>query len=65
MIMKKRLRRSTKSNVIMGVCGGIAEYLGLNPIGLRAITIVMLFISGVLPVLLVYFALGLLIKKDE
>jgi len=62
--MKKKLRRSVDSKLIMGVCGGFAEYFGLNPLGLRAITIIMLFVSGVLPVLLVYFVLGLLIKKN-
>ena len=29
--MKKQLRRSTENKVIAGVCGGIAEYFGLDP----------------------------------
>ena len=31
----KHLYRSTKSRIIAGVCGGIADYLGVDPVIVR------------------------------
>lgn len=35
--MEKRLARSRKNRMIGGVCGGIAEYLGIDPTVVRLI----------------------------
>ena len=35
--MIKRLYRSKKEKVIGGVCGGIAEYLGVDPVLIRLV----------------------------
>lgn len=35
--MEKRLARSRKNRMIEGVCGGIAEYLGIDPTVVRLI----------------------------
>lgn len=35
--MEKRLARSRKNRIIGGVCGGIAEYLGIDPTVVRLI----------------------------
>jgi phage shock protein PspC (stress-responsive transcriptional regulator) len=48
--MKKGLRRSSDDKMVMGVCGGISDYLGANSSGLRLIVVLMMFISGILPV---------------
>ncbi len=37
----KRLFRSTKEKVLGGVCGGIAEYLNMDPTIIRLIWIVL------------------------
>lgn len=42
----KRLYRSRKDRVIAGVCGGLAEYLGVDPLIVRLIALVMLFFGG-------------------
>ena len=59
----KKLYRSSKQRVVAGVCGGIAEYFGIDP------TIVRLaFGAGVLLchwVLLAYAAAALIIPSDE
>jgi len=42
----KRLYRSRKNRMIAGVCGGIAEYLDVDPVFVRLIAVVMLFLGG-------------------
>ncbi len=44
----KRLYRSRSSRMICGVCGGVAEYFGIDPTLIRlAVTILTLFGVGV------------------
>lgn len=45
--MKERLYRSRKERVIGGVCGGLAEYFGIDPIIIRIVAVVLLFGHGV------------------
>ncbi len=42
----KRLYRSRKSRMIAGVCGGLAEYFGIDPLIVRLIALVLLFGGG-------------------
>ncbi|MCA9386922.1 PspC domain-containing protein [Candidatus Dojkabacteria bacterium] len=42
----KKLYRSNKDRVIAGVCGGLGEYLGIDPVILRIIFVVALFSGG-------------------
>lgn len=42
----KRLYRSRKNRMIAGVCGGLAEYFGIDPIIIRLIALVLLFGGG-------------------
>ncbi len=42
----KRLHRSKDNKIIGGVCGGIAEYLNVDPVIIRILWIVMIFIGG-------------------
>ena len=37
----RKLRRSAKNNKIAGVCGGIAEYFGIDPTVVRAVFVVL------------------------
>ena len=41
--MKKELRRSETDVKICGVCGGIAEYLKVDPSIVRLVTILLMF----------------------
>lgn len=59
---KKRLTRSNKG-MIAGVCGGIADYLDIDPTIVRLVYILMIFFVGVGIVL--YFILWLVIPKRE
>ncbi len=42
----KRLYRSKKNRVIAGVCGGIGEYLDVDPVIIRLIWISTIFLRG-------------------
>jgi len=59
----KRLTRSAKNRVIAGVCGGLGEYLGIDP-GLVRVLFVLLGIGRGIGVL-VYLLLWLLIPRED
>ena len=42
----KRLFKSESNKVIGGVCGGLGEYLGIDPTILRIIAVVLIFFHG-------------------
>ncbi len=44
--MTKRLERSRKDAVIGGVCGGLGQYLGLDPVWIRLFFIVLALANG-------------------
>jgi phage shock protein C len=43
----KRLYKSRESKVIDGVCGGIAEYYEVDPVLIRLLAVLFLFVGGV------------------
>lgn len=43
----KRLLRSKKNRYIAGVCGGIGEYLNVDPTIVRVIWILVTFFTGI------------------
>jgi phage shock protein PspC (stress-responsive transcriptional regulator) len=45
--MAKRLYRSTTNRTIWGVCGGLGEYFGMDPVLVRVIFVVLALASGV------------------
>lgn len=51
------LVRSRKHKMIAGVCGGIAEWLGWNPVGVRILYILVSILSAAFPGILVYIIL--------
>ena len=60
--MNKRLYRSRNNKIIAGVCGGIAEYFGIDPIIVRIIAVILLLPGG-LPGFLPYVILWLIVPK--
>ena len=59
----KHLRRSRTNRSIAGVCGGLADYLGIDATVLRIITLLLVFFGGMS--LWVYIILWLLIPEQE
>ena len=58
----KKLRKS-KDNKICGVCGGIAEYFGMDPTVVRVIWLILVLCAGT--GLLAYIIAALLMPKAE
>mgnify|MGYP003315988053 FL=1 len=61
--MKKLYRSSNR--VLAGVCGGIAEYLDIDPTVVRVLYIVLSFFSAAFPGLLLYLILLLFIPNYD
>jgi len=62
---RKDLRRSVANRQIAGVCGGLAEYLGLDPTALRVVYVLVSIFSAAFPGIVVYLILWLLIPERE
>jgi phage shock protein C len=57
--MKKRLTKS-KNKVFLGVCGGLAEYMHVDPTVIRLVALVLLVLTGFFPVGLIYIVAALI-----
>jgi len=61
--MKTRLYRSRTNSVIAGVCGGLGEYLGIDPVLVRIFFLLFVFAGG--SGVLIYLLLWLIIPLDD
>jgi len=59
---KKRLYKSSTDKHIMGVCGGLGEYLNLDPTILRVVLLILFFMGGV--GFWFYIIIGILLPYD-
>jgi phage shock protein C len=55
----KKLYRSRKERMIAGVCGGLADYFGMDPTWVRIIFLVLLLLGG--SPLLVYLIMWVIV----
>lgn len=60
--MEKRLHRSRTEKMIAGVCGGLAEYFGVDPTIIRVIWVLITFLAGF--GVLLYLILWLVMPLD-
>ena len=60
--MAKRIYRSRSDKVIAGVCGGLAEYFGLDPVLIRLVWVVLVICAGT--GILAYIIAWILIPKE-
>ena len=56
----KKLYRSSTDKVIAGVCGGLGEYLDIDPTVLRLLSALVIVFSGLFPGALVYLLAALI-----
>lgn len=63
MAATKRLYRSETDKMLAGVCGGIAEYLDVDPTLIRLIYVVLSFMSAFVPGVIAYLILAVVIPK--
>lgn len=61
----KKLYRSRTDRKIFGLCGGIGDYLNLDPTVVRIFFIIAAASSAVIPMLLIYFVISLIIPEAE
>jgi phage shock protein C len=57
----KKLTRSSRDRKIAGVCGGLAEFSGIDATVIRILFVILALAGG--PGLLVYLALWLILPK--
>jgi len=58
----RRLRRSRRNKVILGVCGGLAEYLNIDVVIVRIVAILSLFMGWGL---IIYIVAALIMPEDK
>jgi phage shock protein C len=63
MMQTRRILRSRNDRIIAGVAGGIAAYLGVDPLYVRLGLVLLGFLQGL--GILVYFVLWLLIPNED
>ena len=61
--MEKKLYRSRRNRIIGGVCGGLADYLGMDPTVVRVIMALATFVGGMS--ILVYLIMWLFIPEER
>ncbi|MBN2618758.1 MAG: PspC domain-containing protein [Spirochaetales bacterium] len=61
--MRNKLYRS-RDRVFAGVCGGIAEWLGLSTGLVRFLTVIFFFFSAGIPVGTIYILMAIFIPKE-
>ena len=59
----KRLFLSTTDKKLGGVCGGIAEYMEIDPTVVRLLTVILALITAVIPVLIGYILAWMIIPR--
>jgi phage shock protein C len=61
----RRLTRSRKHKMIAGVCGGVAEYLEVDPTVVRVVYVIASLLSAAFPGLLAYIVLVFLMPLPD
>ena len=64
MAVEKKLHRSEDDKVLAGLLGGLGDYFDIDPIILRLAYVLIAFITGIVPGLLVYFIAILVVPKQ-
>ena len=59
----KLLTRSMKDRMFAGVCGGLGDYLGMDPTVIRLIFILLFFVTGP-GVMLAYLIMALIVPSE-
>lgn len=62
--MTKRLYRSKTNRIFAGVCGGLGEYLQVDPVLLRLIWVLITVVSGFFPGLIGYIIAVMIIPEE-
>lgn len=61
--MEKKLTLSDTNKVIDGVCGGVGEYLGVDPTAIRLVFAILTVMTGFIGGILIYIAAMFIIPR--
>ena len=61
----RRLTRSNRNKMIAGVCGGLAEYLDMDPTVVRVLYVLISILSAAFPGIVAYIILMFLMPPPE
>jgi phage shock protein C len=61
----KRLYRSQYDRKLAGICGGLAQYINVDPTLIRLLAVILFFVSGVFPFILGYIIALFIIPNEE
>ena len=59
----KRLYRSRSNRRIAGVCGGLADYLDVDPTIVRLVSVLILIFTGFVPLIFAYLIAWIIIPE--
>ena len=59
----KRLTLSDTDRKIAGVCGGIAEYIDVDPTIVRLVTVVLGLLTGIIPFFIGYILAWIIVPR--
>ena len=62
--MDKKLTLSDTNKVINGVCGGVGEYLGVDPTAVRLVFAILTVMTGFIGGILIYIAAMFIVPKE-
>ena len=63
--MGKELRRSKDNKMIAGVCGGIGEYINIDPVVIRLLWAVGTLVTGIVAGVVIYLLSWVIIPEEE
>jgi phage shock protein C len=64
-LASRRLRRSTGDRMLVGVCGGLGHYLGIDSTLIRVLYAVVTVFTALVPGILLYVILALVVPADD
>ena len=62
--MKPRLTRAKNDRMIAGVCGGLANFFGLDPSLVRIGVVLVGFVTALVPMFITYVIMWFIIPED-
>ena len=61
----KKLYRSNENKIFAGICGGLGEYIDVDPTVLRFIWILIIIFTAIFPGLIAYILAIFIIPKEN
>lgn len=62
---QKRLYRSKTNRIFAGICGGLGEYMNVDPVMLRLIWTLIVIFTGIFPGVIAYFIAIFIVPEKQ